>query len=363
MSAPVSPLVIRFGRLGDTLLLQPLLRRLHARYGAPCTLLATGSYATDLYRGQPDVSQVIALHSRHRPFVLSPERWRALRVLTRMRHVPVYVCEPQPRALQHVCMLLRLAGIPERHCVFLHDMPLASGEHWIEHLLRLADSTPPDFTDRFAHVRSTVGTVPEFIVSAQERVDCERWLVRRGLAGHPIVVLQPANKRTIRRNRVRKPDDDDKSWPAEHWARVVAAIRLQLPQARVLLCGSPQEHVYLETIRAGIAQPGVDVAAKDLPTSRLKALLAVAHSMISVDTGPAHLAAAMGCPLVVMFGSVSPTHWRPRGHGPNAVHVMGGPPLSTRVDAIQPEQVVAAWRALPPRMPALPASLMPLAAF
>ncbi|MEW5297215.1 MAG: hypothetical protein WDW36_000439 [Sanguina aurantia] len=39
-----------------------------------------------------------------------------------------------------------------------------------------------------------------------------------------------------------------------------------------------------------------------LPLGRLKALLEIAHSMISVDTGPAHLAAAMGCPLVVLFG-------------------------------------------------------------
>jgi len=349
MPIPFHPLVIRFGRLGDTLLLQPLLRRLHARYGEPCALLAAGGYALDLYRGQPDVADVIALRSHHRPLPLSPEQWRAIAALRRMRHVPVYVCEPQPRSLERIRLVLKLAGIPDRHCVYLNDIPLAPGGHWIEHLLQLADSTPPAFADRFAKAASATSAVPEFVVSAAERADCDRWLAARGLAGHPLVLLQPANKRTMRWHGVRKASDDDKSWPLENWAGVVAAIRIQLPQARVLLCGSPAEYGYLESIRAAMAQPDVEVVARELPLPRMRALLAMAHSMISVDTGPAHLAAAMGCPLVVMFGSVSPSHWRPRSRVPDAVQVLGGPPASTRVDAITPEQVIEAWHALPLR--------------
>jgi heptosyltransferase-2/heptosyltransferase-3 len=195
--------------------------------------------------------------------------------------------------------------------------------------------------------------VPEFAVSAQDRAECEQWLRERGLAGHPLVLLQPANKRTMRWNGVRKASDDDKSWPTENWARVVTAVRAHMPKARLLLCGSQQEYGYLEAIRASIAQPGLEVVAKELPLSRLRALTAVAHSMISVDTGPAHLAAAMGCPLVVMFGAGSPSHWRPRSNDPEAVHVLGGPPDSRRVDAISPEQVIAAWRSLPVRATAL----------
>ncbi|GGA48804.1 glycosyltransferase family 9 protein [Dyella nitratireducens] len=346
MSIPFRPLVIRFGRLGDTLLLQPLLRRLHARYGQPCTLLAAGGYAIDLYREQPDVAEVIALRSHHRPLPLSPEQWRAIAALRRMRHVPVYVCEPQPRSLERIDSLLKLAGIPRSHCVFLNDIPLTPGGHWIEHLLELADATPTAFADRFANVACATSVVPEFVVSASERAECDRWLAARGLAGRPLVLLQPANKRTLRWSGVRKASDDDKSWPIENWAGVVAAIRIQLPQARVLLCGSSAEYGYLENIRKAMAQPDVEVVAKELPLPRMRALLAVAHSMISVDTGPAHLAAAMGCPLVVMFGSVSPGHWRPRSRVPEAVQVLGGPPVSTRVDAITPVQVIDAWLAL-----------------
>jgi ADP-heptose:LPS heptosyltransferase len=80
---------------------------------------------------------------------------------------------------------------------------------------------------------------------------------------------------------------------------------------------------------------------------RLKALLAITHSMISVDTGPAHFAAAMGCPLVVMFGSGVLSLWTPRGIAPGAVRALGGPPARNRVDAISPDEVIEAWRALP----------------
>jgi len=353
MPTPFRPLVIRFGRLGDTLLLQPLLHRLHARYGQPCTLLAAGSYAIDLYGGQPDVAEVIALRAHHRPLPLSPEQWRAVAALRRMRDVPVYVCEPQRRSLERIALLLKLAGIPASHCVFLNDIPLSPGGHWIEHLLELADTTPPAFAERFAKVACATRAVPQFVVSASERADCDQWLAGRGLAGRPLVLLQPANKRTMRWSGVRKASDDDKSWPIENWAGVVAAIRIQLPQARVLLCGSPAEYGYLESIRTTMAQPDVQVVAKELPLPRMRALLAMAHSMISVDTGPAHLAAAMGCPLVVMFGSVAPSHWRPRSTVPEAVQVLGGPPVSTRVDAITPEQVIDAWHALPLRAQAL----------
>ncbi|WP_164931856.1 glycosyltransferase family 9 protein [Dyella sp. M7H15-1] len=350
MSHSAQPLVIRFGRLGDTLLLQPMLRRLHARYVQPCHVLARGRYAAELYQGHPDVADMLVLDAHHQPFVLSPEQWHVVHQLRRMRDVPVYVAELQPTSLARIRFLLKMAGIPDRHCVFLEHIPLPPDSHWIEHLLQLADATPPAFHSAFGHVACMTSAVPELVVSPQERADCDQWLIHRQLAGHPLVLLQAANKRTVRWNGVRKASDDDKSWPIEHWTRVVAAINTQWPDARILLCGSPAEARYLETIRATMAQSGVEVVARDLPVPRLKALLAIAHSMISVDTGPAHMAATMGCPLVVMFGSGPLSYWAPRGASPDAVRVLGGPPRQ-RVDAIAPDEVIAAWRGLPLRAP------------
>jgi ADP-heptose:LPS heptosyltransferase len=90
----------------------------------------------------------------------------------------------------------------------------------------------------------------------------------------------------------------------------------------------------------------IDAAA--LPIGRLKALLEIAHSMVSVDTGPAHLAAAVGCPLVVLFGARPPLMWAPRSASGSAVVVVGGLP-GQRVDDIDTAQVMTAWRSLPAR--------------
>jgi ADP-heptose:LPS heptosyltransferase len=58
-------------------------------------------------------------------------------------------------------------------------------------------------------------------------------------------------------------------------------------------------------------QGQVHNVADDLPLRRLLALLSISHSCISVDTGPAHAAAALNCPLVVLFGKASPQRFRP----------------------------------------------------
>jgi ADP-heptose:LPS heptosyltransferase len=68
-----------------------------------------------------------------------------------------------------------------------------------------------------------------------------------------------------------------------------------------------------------------------------------------VDTGPAHAAAALGVPLVVMYGAESPAYWLPRGPAGTVVVGLGGPPRSVRVDQIDVEAVFEAWRGLPRR--------------
>lgn len=349
MPKPARPLVIRFGRLGDTVLLQPLLHQLQQRYGQPCDLLAVGAWPAELYAGQPEVGEVFALQAPRRPLLLSRERWRAIGWLRERREAPVYVCEPQPRALLRIQRMLRLAGMPAAHRTYLTDLPLREREHWVDHLLRFGDATPAAFRGRCDALAVDPGAAPQLRVDAAALADCERWLHARGLHGHPLVLLQPANKRSLRWNGVRAAADDDKAWPLQHWAALAWTILETLPSARVLLCGSPREADYLEGIRAIAASEAVVSVADELPLGRLKALLDGAHSMVSVDTGPAHLAAALACPLVVMFGGASPAHWAPRAAPGGVATVLGGATRDARVDELTVEQVADAWRNLPSR--------------
>lgn len=346
-----NPVVVRFGRLGDTILLQPLLRKLQLRFGQPCWLVALGGWPATLYSAQPEVCGFIQLRSQHGPLWLHPERWRATLSLRSLAHSPVYICEPELRARTKIRPMLKLAGISEDHCRFIEDSPMLEGEHWADWLLRFGDTTPSAFFERYGNTSADVASAPQLEASSSERIEREEWMRAQGLLGHPIILLQPSNRRTMRWNGVRDADDDNKSWPAERWVSVGFAIREQLPQAKILLCGSAGEALYLRDIMDCCLPGAAPFRPVALPIGRLKALLEIAHSMISVDTGPAHLAAAVGCPLVVLFGERSPKMWAPRSGSGSGVAVVGGTPATPRVSDIAVETVAQAWRDLAPYVP------------
>ena len=68
--------------------------------------------------------------------------------------------------------------------------------------------------------------------------------------------------------------------------------------------------------------------------------------MISIDSGPAHAAAALSVPLVVLYGAESPRYWLPRSPSGSAVVGVGGPPASTRADQVSVDALFAAWRSV-----------------
>ena len=93
------------------------------------------------------------------------------------------------------------------------------------------------------------------------------------------------------------------------------------------------------------AATGLANAAEVGTTLRqLYALCEVASSVVSVDSGPAHAAAALGAPLVVMYGLHSPLHWGPRSAAGSAVVAVGGPPTTQRIDDLSVDTVFEAWR-------------------
>jgi heptosyltransferase-2/heptosyltransferase-3 len=122
-----------------------------------------------------------------------------------------------------------------------------------------------------------------------------------------------------------------------------------MPEAAIVLCGAPRETLLLGWIHAAVNLPNA-VFEAEIPLGRLMALCASAHSMISVDTGPAHAAAALGLPLLVMFGAHSQAEWLPRSSSGSPVLGIGGPPASTRLDQIPDTAVFDTWLILLERM-------------
>lgn len=344
------PIVIWFGRVGDLILLSTLLDILHRRYGRPCRLVGAGVWTAEIYRTHRDVAQVNCLR-RYTPFLFDPAWWRALWALRRSPSDPVYVCEYDPRKLARIRRLLTLSGTDPARCLFITREASYRELHWVDRLVSFGHLTPPALGESAYPWPSANPPLcaPRLEVSAAARADCAAWIEAQGWLGRPLILVQPGNRRTMRGNELRVSWLDDKAWPVERWAALLRRVHAHMPEAAIVLCGAPRETLLLGWIHQAVHLPAA-VFAAEIPLERLLALCEAGHSMISVDTGPAHAAAALGLPLVVMFGGHSQAQWLPRSSSGSPVVAIGGPPTSTRLDQISDTTVFETWLMLLERM-------------
>jgi ADP-heptose:LPS heptosyltransferase len=338
---PLRPFVFKLGRIGDMVMLTAALRLLRERYGKPCYVVGADGWAPEVYRGLAEVEQCWPL-PRKAPSLLGLA-WPS--ILSRLRESapgPVYVFEHHPGQVRRIRRLLRLSGIDARCCVFIPEAP-GKEAPWIDALLRFAAETPPAVSAAAYPVTAPLGGwAPRLQVQDIERAERDRWLRARGYRGEPLILVQPGNHRSMGQRRLRNwRGRDDKAWPVERWAELLGRLHRRMPGARLILRGAAAERPLLDAVRSAAALPCVTAAITGLRP--LFALCELAHSVISVDSGPAHVAAALGTPLVVLYGVQSPTIWLPRSCNGSPVLAVGGPPALRRADEVPVEAVFAAW--------------------
>ncbi|WP_168719379.1 lipopolysaccharide heptosyltransferase I [Thermosulfurimonas marina] len=138
---------------------------------------------------------------------------------------------------------------------------------------------------------------------------------------------------------------ETKLWPEEHWrALAERAPAFGLP---LLWVGGPGDREYVSRL----AVSGLNLAG-GLSLKELAGILSGAAAVVSVDTGPMHLAAALGRPVVALFGPTAPWRTGPFGKGHRILH-SGLPcapcfrrrcPAPRCLSGISPEEVLKALR-------------------
>jgi heptosyltransferase-2/heptosyltransferase-3 len=334
------PIVVRFGAMGDMVLLTVLIRALSERFQLPIDIVASGPWTRPLLEGQPGVGRLFVIRSRRRPYWLSAEQRRLVDRLRERGPGPVWVCESDDAK---PVWLLERAGFAAGMIARSTDYPRAPGEHFADRWLRFAASTPPDLQGSPAG--TPIGTLPQslLVVSPRSRADLDSWLRARGPGGRPLILIQAGNKRTMRLG-LRRRATNTKYWPEEHWARVLRGLRAQCPEHALLLLGVPREWRLNEDIRRRAALDGVFNVADDLPIPRLLALAERATGLVAVDSGPAHAAVAVGCPTVVLFGRAEAALYAPRGPDTVVQALTGMVDGERSMLGITAEDVLAAWR-------------------
>lgn len=157
--------------------------------------------------------------------------------------------------------------------------------HSVEQQLALLGWTGVPVTDR---PRTQLGIPPE----AAEAVN--RLLTELELADRKIALIHPAAAFAT------------KQWATENFARVAehVAERGFAPVA----IAAPHENALLENL---VSRSSVRVVTLDLSLPEVTALAARSQLFVGNDSGIAHIAAAVGTPSVVVFGSSNIAHWRP----------------------------------------------------
>ena len=105
---------------------------------------------------------------------------------------------------------------------------------------------------------------------------------------------------------------ETKRWATEKFARVVEELAAR--GLTTVAIGAPNEVELVNNLKANSSAPVVSLTNLALP--EVTALAAQARLFVGNDSGIAHIAAAVGAPSVVIFGSSNIVHWRPWATAP-----------------------------------------------
>ncbi len=302
-------LVVRVDLIGDLILSLTLVHALKRTYpDAEIDLLAVPSSA-QVVAQHPDLAGVITYDPNlwRRPKALvTPKNWRNLYALRRRLHerdydLAVSVFGPWAAALTLLSGAKRRLGFgKESYPGFMTDS--VAGAHWsdgaglheVDYCLQLAQAAGCSLT--------SADRVPQLPIGSQAEQDGERLLRSAGV---------DFTRRLIACH-VSSNNGYSKRWPIPYWASLIDTL-LTDDRVTVLFTGAPNDLPLIEAIikrmrRVGHTQQTTNLVNLAGKTSLvgLAAVLQRADLLVTGDSGPMHIAAAAGTPLIAIHGPTDP---------------------------------------------------------
>ncbi|MCK4852363.1 MAG: lipopolysaccharide heptosyltransferase II [Candidatus Omnitrophica bacterium] len=297
---------MRTDRIGEVLLSTIAVDRIKKRYPEARVSFVTSEYAKDIVSGRRDVSEIITVDT------MDNKWWLVKAVLLgsslRKRHFDAAVVLNPHRALHVACFL---AGIPERigydrKWGFLLNRTIRDerdkGEkHEIEYTMDLLNVMGID----------TAAPAPELPVDRETEDFISGFLSRNGIRpDRPLLIIHPGSSNPA------------KMWPADRYAELITRLRSSL-DCQVAVVGDKKEREPAERV---VRESKADVydLSGEFDLKGLAAFLKTSALLITNDTGPMHMAAALGVPVIAIFGrnipGAGPVRWRPWGEGHVVFH-------------------------------------------
>jgi heptosyltransferase-2 len=276
--------------LGDAVMMGALVARLKAADPPPRITVLTPAHLEDLVRRLPGVDDVLINPFAHGALKLA-ERRRFGRALKGRFDAAIVLPHSWKSALVPF-----FAGIPRRTGFVGEARYLALND-----ARRLDEAALPRMVDRFSLLAEPAGAAkPRATPTPQLSSDpaaVTATLARFGLAAdRPAIALCPGAEY-----------GPAKRWPAAHFAAL--ARRLLAAGEAVWIVGGPGDAAIGDEI-AALAPGAVNLAGKTRLGEAID-LISSAAGVVTNDSGLMHVAAALGRPLVALYGSSSPTFTPP----------------------------------------------------
>ena len=287
--------------VGDAVMTVPALRELRRVLPGAHVTLATRAWAEGLFEGADFIDDILPLEGARGKTAAALREARSLgarrfdlallfpnafapALSAALARVPFrlgYETQGRGTLLTHRVKAPEWRG--DRHEVFYYLNLVAE----LERLLRgssSVESREPRLELAVSQERAL--SVPRLLQGVEVRGPC------------PVIALCPGST-----------NSRAKRWPAERFA-AVADMLMRRPGANVILIGAREElEVSEEVARLMRRRPVVLTGRTSL--AETAAVLKAADLLVTNDTGPAHVAAAVGCPVVVVFGPTNPVTTRP----------------------------------------------------
>jgi len=303
-SAPRNILLVRPDHVGDMLFLTPALHALRRTLPAARITLLSGPWGRGVVAGNPDLDAVETCHFPG--FERQPKKgplapYRALFKTARMLAAGDYDTAVIFR-FDHWwgAWLAAAAGIPRRigydwpetRPFLTQAAPYRGDRHEVEQNAALAAALAPGLDRQMGPTR--------YVVAAEDAAWAAAWLAAHGRApGRPLIAIHPGAGAAV------------KQWPLVAWAAVADGLNSTFG-AQILLTGAANERSLTQTLGAALRRPALDSAGATT-LGQLAALQAHCALVLGSDSGPLHLAVAVGAPTVHLYGPVAHTKFGPWG--------------------------------------------------
>ena len=287
-------LCVRLDSIGDVLMTTPAMRAFRDTLGCQVTLLTSAAGAATA----PFVPEADAVIEFAAPWMKAAgdapaadfpmiERLRAGR-FDAAAIFTAYSQSPLPAAY-----LCHLAGIRRRlaHC---HENPYRLLTDWV------ADPEPHRLVrhevQRQLDLAAAVGCITAHSRLSFQVPEAARFRMREILAEarRPLVVVHPGASAASRR------------YPPESYARAIDLL-IDATGCEAVFTGDAWEEALVRTVRGAMRRPSRSLVGR-LGLGELGALIDAADLLVSNNTGPAHLAAALGTPVVDLYALTNPQH-------------------------------------------------------